>query len=403
MDASTTKPLSGVTVIDASSYVTGGFATTILANQGAEVIKVERIGTGDPSRGSGPPFVEGESAYFMTYNYGKKSIELDLKSEKGQSVIHELARTADIFVENFRPGTAEKLNVGYETLSELNDELVYCSISGFGETSPWRHRSALDVQMQGLTGVMSVTGEAGRDPVKVGIPITDLFTAMWASVGILSAFYRQERDGSGEKVELAMYDSILPMLTKQASRVFEGETPERLGTRDPVLAPYQAFETKDGHIVIGAGTQDLWEDLCAALDREDLLEDQRFATNEGRVEHSEELEAEIESELAAKTVEEWTEILVEEYRIPAGSVRDVAEALDNEHVEARDMVKRIEHDTIGEYPLVDHPINYEHGSHGFERHAPVLGAHTDDVLSSLGYTEEEITALRTSGVIGDDS
>ncbi|MFC7133272.1 MULTISPECIES: CaiB/BaiF CoA transferase family protein [Salinibaculum] len=403
MDAPTEKPLSGVTVIDASSYVTGGFATTILANQGAEVIKVERIGTGDPSRGSGPPFVEGESAYFMTYNYGKKSIELDLKSEEGQAVVHDLVKTADIFVENFRPGTAEKLNVGYETLSELNDELVYCSISGFGETSPWRHRSALDVQMQGLTGIMSVTGEAGRDPVKVGIPITDLFTAMWASVGILSAFYRQERDGSGDRVELAMYDSILPLLTKQASRVFEGETPERLGTRDPVLAPYQAFETKDGYIVIGAGTQDLWEDLCAALDREDLLEDERFATNEGRVEHSKELQAEIESVLADKTVEEWTEILVEEYRIPAGSVREVADALDNDHVEAREMIKHLDHDAIGEYPLVDHPINYEYRDHGFERHAPVLGAHTDDVLESLGYTEDEITALRTEDVIGDNS
>lgn len=396
------KPLDDVTVIDASAYVTGGFATTILANQGAEVLKVERTGTGDPSRGSGPPFVEGESAYFMTYNYGKKSIELDLKSERGQAVIHDLAEKADIFVENFRQGTAEKLNVDYDTLRERNEQLVYCSIGSFGETSPWRHRSALDVQMQALTGVMSITGEAGRDPVKVGIPITDLCTAMWASIGILSAFYRQERTGEGDRVELSMYDSVLPLLTKQASRVFEGETPERLGTRDPVLAPYQAFNAKDGHIVIGAGTQDLWEDLCDALNREDLLEDDRFETNAGRVQHDLELQDEIEAELAEKTVAEWTEILVEEYAIPAGPVREVAEALDNEHVEARGMIQSVDHELIGEYPVVDHPLNYDAASHGFERHAPPLGAHTDAVLESLGYSDHEISSLRDDGVIGDD-
>lgn len=364
------KPLSDVTVIDPSSYVTGGFATTILANQGADVIKVERKGTGDPSRASGPPFIEGESAYFMTFNYGKQSVELDLKSDAGRGILYDLVAEADIFVENFRPGTAEKMEVDYETLTEYNSTLVYCSISGFGETSPFRDRSALDVLMQGLTGIMSVTGEADGDPVNVGIPLTDLVTAMWAAIGILTAFSRAQRDGTGDKIELSMYDSILPLLTKQASRAFEGEPTIRMGTHDPVLAPYQAFEAKDGRIVIGAGTEDLWQAFCTAIDREDLRTDNRFATNGNRVDNRAQLEAELEETIQEKTVEEWTAILSDENGIPAGPVQDIEEALYNEHVEAREMIDHLEHESDRTRSSITQSITTgsSRGSTGMHRH-----------------------------------
>jgi crotonobetainyl-CoA:carnitine CoA-transferase CaiB-like acyl-CoA transferase len=407
--------LEGITVIDLTTFVTGGFATTMLANQGAEVIKVERPNVGDDSRHSGPPFVdvsgyngpgrsaaeEGESPYFWTVNYGKKSIELNLKTDGGLEALYNLVKEADVFVENFRPGTAERIGVDYDTIESHNEDIIYCAISAFGETGPWSDRPGYDLLVQGMSGIMSVTGEPDGQPVKVGLPQTDLITAMWSAFGIANALYRRERTGEGERLELGMLDATLPWLTKQAAKVFSGEQPRRMGTRDPVIAPYQTFPTADGHVNVACGNQQLWETLCEELNRPDLAEDERFASNATRVEHMDELEAELEAIFETRSTDEWVTLLAEEAGLPVGPLYDVEEALENEQVTARGMIDSLEHSAAGEIPVIDHPLNYEHTDSGFDRAPPLLGEHTTEILERIGYDEETIDELRETGAVPD--
>ena len=393
--------LDGVTVLDLSTFVTGGFCSLMLANQGAEVIKVERPGVGDDNRHSGPPFVDGESPYFWTVNYGKRSVELNLKTEEGLAALYDLAEEADVFVQNYRPGTAEKLRVADDDIREVNEDVIYCAISAFGQTGPWSRRPGYDLLVQGMSGIMSVTGEPDRDPVKVGLPQTDLITGMWAAFGIVTALYRRALTGEGDYLELGMLDATLPWLTKQAGKAFVGEEPERMGTKDPVLAPYQTFETADGHINVACLNQKLWRGLCEAIDRPELADDERFAENADRVEHMDALEAELQAELEQRTTDEWMEILVEDAGIPAGPVYSVDEALHNEQTEARGMVTEMEArgKTI---PVVEHPLNYERTETGFESPPPELGEHNREVFAELGYSDDEIDALADAGVFGSD-
>lgn len=404
----TDRILDGVRVLDLSTFVTGGFATLMLANQGAEVVKVERPDVGDDNRHSGPPFVDGESPYFWTVNYGKRSVELNLKSDAGLEALYDLAEKADVFVQNYRPGTAERLGVDYDAIREVNDDVVYCAISAFGQTGPWRERPGYDLLVQGMSGIMSVTGEADGRPVKVGLPQTDLITGMWAAFGIVNALYKRERTGEGEYVDLGMLDATLPWLTKQAGKVFAGEEPTRMGTKDPVLAPYQTYETADGHINVACLNQKLWRAFCEAIDRPDLPEDDRFETNADRVEHMDALEAEIEGELRKHTTDEWMEVLVEEAGIPAGPVQSVEEALYNEQTEARGVVTEIEREDGGEgqddgreIPVIEHPLNYAHSESGFESPPPRLGEDNRALFRELGYSEEEIDRLAEDGVFGE--
>ncbi|WP_122090688.1 CaiB/BaiF CoA transferase family protein [Halalkalicoccus subterraneus] len=409
------KILDGITVVDLTTFVTGGFATLMLANQGAEVIKVERPELGDDSRHSGPPFVstedyegpgrsaaeQGESPYFWTVNYDKQSVELNLKSEEGLAICKELIEEADVVVENFRPGTAERLGLGYDDLCELNPELVYCSISAFGETGPWSDRPGYDLLVQGMSGIMSVTGEEDGDPVKVGLPQTDLITAMWAAFGIVGALFRRERTGEGERVELGMLEAALPWLTKQAAKAFVGETPGRMGTKDPVLAPYQSYPTSDGYLNVACGNQKLWEGFCTEIGREDLLDDPRFDSNADRVEHMDELEEELSETLRERTTDEWVEALAEEAGLPVGPVYEVGEALENEQVEARGAVGSLDHPAAGEIPSLEHPLNFEGADSGFDDAPPLLGEDTEAILDRLGYSEEQVAELRDSGAIPD--
>ena len=393
--------LDGITVVDLTTFVTGGFASLMLANQGAEVIKVERPGAGDDNRHSGPPFVDGESPYFWTVNYDKKSVELDLKSDAGKQALFDLVADADVFLQNFRPGTAEKLGVGYDDVAAHNDEIVYCAISAFGQTGPWSGRPGYDLLVQGMSGIMSVTGEADGRPVKVGLPQTDLITAMWAAFGALGALYRRERTGEGEYLELGMLDATLPWLTKQAGKVFAGEEPGRMGTKDPVLAPYQTYATADGHINVACLNQKLWRAFCDAIDRPDLPDDPRFSTNADRVEHMDALETEIEAALTERTTDEWMDLLVEEAGIPAGPVQSVEEALYNEQTEARGTVTEIE-DGDRTVPVIEHPIKWGSADSGFESPAPALGEHNREVFEELGYSEAEIEEMEREGAFGDD-
>jgi len=395
-----TKILDGVTVVDLSTFVTGGFCSLMLANQGADVIKVERPEVGDDNRHSGPPFVDGESPYFWTVNYGKRSVELNLKSEAGREALYDLVEEADVFLQNYRPGTAERLDVDEETIRDHREDIVYCAISAFGQTGPWHERPGYDLLIQGMSGTMSVTGEEGGRPVKVGLPQTDLITAMWAAFGIVTALYERERTGEGEYIDLGMLDAVLPWLTKQAGKVFAEEEPTRMGTKDPVLAPYQTYATADGHINIACLNRKLWKTFCEAIDRPDLLADERFETNSDRVSHMDELEVEIEETLTRQTTDEWMTILVEEAGLPAGPVQSVEDALYNEQTEARGMVSEVEAEDRS-MPVIEHPINYDCAASGFDRPAPDLGEHTREVFRELGYSDSTLDDLEEDGVFGE--
>ncbi|ELY56148.1 L-carnitine dehydratase/bile acid-inducible protein F [Natronococcus amylolyticus DSM 10524] len=405
--------LDDITVVDLTTFVTGGFATLMLANQGAEVIKIERPEVGDDSRHSGPPFVDisdyegegraasehGESPYFWTVNYNKKSVELNLKSEEGYEICRELIDEADVVVENFRPGTAERLGLGYDELSEEHPELVYCSISAFGDSGPWSDRPGYDLLIQGMSGMMSVTGPEGGDPVKVGLPQTDLITAMWSAFGIVNALYRRERTGEGERVELGMLDAALPWLTKQAGKAFVGDEPTRMGTKDPVLAPYQSYPTADGYLNVACGNQKLWEQFCAEIDREDLASDLRFESNADRVANMDALEEELAETLTERSTDEWVERLADDAGLPVGPVYSVDEALDNEQVNARGAVDSLSHPAAGEIPILEHPLNYAESESGFDEAPPLLGEDTEDIVQALGYSEAEIEELRRKGAL----
>jgi len=395
------KILDGITVLDLSTFVTGGFCSAMLANQGAEVVKVEQPGYGDAIRHTGPPFIDGESPYYWTVNYGKRSVELDLKNEQAREALYDLAAEADVFLQNYRPGTAERLDVDYETIAEHNEEIIYVAVSAFGQTGPWRERTGYDLLIQGMGGIMDVTGEAERQPVKVGLPMTDLVTAMWAAFGVSTALYRRELTGEGDYIDLGMLEAVLPWLTKQAGQVFAGETPTRMGTKDPVLAPYQTFETKDGYINICILNEKLWGELCEVLDRPDLPEDERFETNADRVDHVDELEAEIEATLADGTTEEWIETIAEEGGIPAGPVHAVEEALHNPQIDARGTITEIEHPELGDVPVIEHPLRFEGAESGFELPPPLLGEHNREVFRDLGYSEDQLDEMEKAGVFGE--
>jgi len=284
------RALEGIRVLDLSRALAGPYCTMMLADMGAEVIKVEMPGTGDDSRSWGPPFVEGESAYFMSINRNKKSITLNMKSEKSTGIIQRLIKQSDILVENFRPGVMEGLGLSYETVKEMNPRIIYCSISGFGQDGPYRMLPGFDQILQGMGGLMSITGEPGGPPIKVGIAIADISGGMFAAYGIVVALYKREKSGRGQMIDISLLDSQVAWLTYRAGDYFaSGEIPQPVGTGHPVIVPYQAFKAKDVYINIAVGNDQLWEKFCKAIGLERLLDDPKFATNAKRVENREEI------------------------------------------------------------------------------------------------------------------
>ncbi|MDQ4489476.1 CaiB/BaiF CoA-transferase family protein [Sinomonas sp. ASV486] len=393
-------PLRDLTVLDLSRILSGPFATMTLADLGADVIKIERPGEGDDTRQWGPPFQGDEAAYYLSVNRNKRSLAVDFRSPEGIEAVRRLARGADVVVENFRPGTAERLGLGYEQLSADNPGLIYASISGYGQTGPEAGRAGYDAIAQARSGIMSVTGEPGGPPVRVGISGSDLIAGTWAVIGILAALHERDRTGQGQWVDISLLDGSVSWLTYVASGYFaSGEIPRRYGSAHPTIAPYQAFPTADGFVMIAVGNDRLWRAFAVALGRPDLAADARFATNPLRVAHRDDLVHLIEEILSTATTRAWVARL-EEAGIPVGPIQTVDEALSDPQILARGMVAEVEHPSAGRLRTVACPIRLTRTPASVRMPPPLVGQHSDEVLTALGYSRSDIERMHAAGAIG---
>ena len=394
------KPLDGVRVVDLSRVLAGPYCSMLLADMGAEVIKIENPGKGDDTRGWGPPFIDGESAYYLSINRNKKSLTLNLKAGKGKEILRGLIRRSDILVENFRQGTMERLGFGYQAVRELNPRLIYCSISGFGRTGPMADRPGYDLIVQGEGGLMSITGFPDGPPTKVGVAIGDLVAGMFAAQGILLALLARERTGRGQLVDVALLDGQIAILTFQAGIYFAtGKAPARMGNQHPTIAPYETFRARDGYVNIAVGNDPLWEAFCRAIGREDLLERPEFKTVALRVQNRPALLQVLDEVMAARTTQEWLAILGKA-GVPCGPINTVAEVCEDPQIRAREMVLEVPHPTLGRVRLTGIPIKLSETPGAVEAPPPLLGQHTEEVLTQLlGYSRGQVETLRQEGIV----
>jgi crotonobetainyl-CoA:carnitine CoA-transferase CaiB-like acyl-CoA transferase len=394
------NPLEGIRVVDLTRILAGPYCTQALADAGADVVKVEQPGKGDDTRGWGPPFVEGESCYFLAVNRGKRSLTLNLKDPRGRAILERLLDGADVLVENFRPGTLAELGYSDGEVARRWPRVVYASISGYGADGPWGGRPGYDAVVQGEGGLMSITGQPHGPPLRVGASVVDVLAGMTAYQGILLALLRRGRTGRGGRVEVTLLESLLAILTYQASTwLLAGQVPQRLGNRHPNLAPYETFQAADGFVIVGAGSEALWRSFCGLLDREDLAADPRFATNADRVTHYAELRAILAPILEERPAAHWLAAL-DAAGIPGGRVRTVAEALEGPQVAAGGLLLEIEHPRVGRGRFVGSPIRLDGATRGSTTAPPTLGQHTAEVLrETLGLTDLQIQDLREGRVI----
>src|SRR3954464_2891665 len=390
-------PLGGITVLDLTRVLSGPYCTMMLADMGARVIKVEQPSKGDDTRGWGPPFLNGESSYFLSINRNKESVTLDFKQPDGRALLEQLIAKADVLVENFRPGTLTKIGLDYASLSARFPRLIYCSISGFGHTGPRWKQPGYDAIMQAEGGLMSITGGADAPPVRLGVAIVDIVSGMFAAYGVSMALWARERTGKGQEVDLAMLDATVALLTYQAGNYFaSGKVPARLGNRHPSIVPYETFTASDGDFVLAVGNDDQWRTFCAVAG---LREDERFATNRQRVSSYDALRPFVADRLRTKPRQHWIERL-NAAGVPCGSVRNLQELFDDPHLEAREMIARVEHATIGQLRTLGVNVKLSDTPGGVRTAPPTLGQHTDAVLQNdIGLHAEQIEALRRNGVI----
>uniref|UniRef100_UPI0011D1C528 CaiB/BaiF CoA transferase family protein n=1 Tax=Aidingimonas lacisalsi TaxID=2604086 RepID=UPI0011D1C528 len=391
-------PLTKIKVLDISQIMAGPYCTMVLGDMGADVIKVEKKG-GDDSRQMGP-YVNDESTCFAQINRNKKSISLNLKEEEGREIFYRLAKEADVIVENYRTGVAKKLQVDYETVKALNPGIIYCSISGYGQTGPYSQKGGFDLVAQGMTGLMSMTGEPGRRPLKTGIAVYDIGAGITAVYSILAAYIHKMNTGEGQHVDVAIAECGLPWFAWEAAAYFaEGTVPEPTGWRHRVSAPYQAIKVQDGYIMLGCANQRTWERLChEVIQRPDLLEDPRFVTNYLRGQNVEELEVVLEEIFVQDVCESWL-AKCDEAGVPAGPINNFAQALDDPHYQARGMVQAIDHPTIGNMKTIGFASKLSETPQQIRRPAPLYAQHTDEVMAELGIDETRCEELRRKGVI----
>ena len=396
---SSTLPLDGIRVLDLTQLMAGPYCTMMLADMGADVVKVEKPNGGDDTRRMGPPFIEGESAAFLGINRNKRSIVIDLRSDSGRELAQRMARESDILVQNFRPGALERMGLGYEQVREINPALVYCTISGFGATGPYARRGGFDLVAQGMSGLMSVTGHTGGPPAKVGVPVCDLNAGMFGAIGILTAYINRLRTGQGQHVDTSLLEGGIAYTFWESAMYFAtGDIPEPMGSAHRLTAPYQAFETSDGYVNIGAANQANWERLCAAIGRDELVTDPRFVEPRDRMNNVDELVSTLEGTFAQHTSDHWLEML-EAAGVPAGPINDLAQVYDDPQVRAREMMVEIDHPVAGRVKNIGIPIKLSETPGRLQRPAPTLGQHTDEVLRDLGCSDDEIVKLRSGGAV----
>jgi formyl-CoA transferase/CoA:oxalate CoA-transferase len=398
--AGRTGPLDGIVVLDLTRVLSGPYCTMLLADLGARVIKIEQPRKGDDTRAWGPPFVGDESAYFLSINRNKESLTLDLKKEGGRALLERLAGGADVLVENFRPGTMDRLGFGYGVVSDRWPRLVYCSISGFGQTGRRRHEPGYDAVVQAEGGLMSITGDADGPPYRLGVAVSDIVTGMFAAHGITAALFARERSRRGQLVDIAMLDSTVALLTYQAAGYFATRTPPvRMGNRHPTIVPYETFGAVDGEFVLAVGNDDLWRKLCRVVGLESMADDPRYASNRDRVANYTEVRSALDARLRTRPRAEWIAALTAE-GVPCGSVRDIGQVLQDQQLHDREMLSTVEHATLGSVRVLGTPIKLSATPGSVRTAPPVLGQHTDQILrTDLGLSREEIASLRAADVI----
>ena len=394
-------PLAGVKVLDLTQIMAGPMCTLLLADMGADVIKIERPGTGDDTRRMGHRFTGDISGGFLALNRNKRSIALDLRAEAGKAVFKRMAETADIVVENFRPGVMDRLGLGYDALSEIKPALVYASISGFGGTGPYRNRGGFDLVAQGMSGLMSVTGFPDSPPAKVGVPITDIGAGSFTAFGILAAYIHAQRTGQGQQVDGSLMEAGIAYTIWESSEYFAtGEIPGPLGSAHRVNAPYQALRTSDGYINIGAASQPTWEQFCRAIGQEALIEDPRYLEPNDRKAREAELAELLEGILAEHTTDYWMEQL-ESAGVVAGPIYDMAQVYSDEQVLAREMKVTLQDAELGELQNIGVPVKLSATPGRIRHRGPALGQHSREVLLEYGYTAAEVEELIAAGVVRD--
>ena len=392
-------PLEDLLVIDLTRALAGPYCTLMLGDLGARVVKVETPDGGDDTRGWGPPFVNGESSYFLGINRNKESMTLNLKHPDGQEILRRLLRQADVLVENFRAGTMDRFGFGYQTVHALTPRLVYASISGFGQDGPYRDRAAYDLIMQGMGGLMGTTGEEGGPPVKVGVAVTDIAAGMFAAYGVLAALRVRDRTGVGQLVDVSMLDSQVAWMTYQAGYYFAtGQNPGRLGSAHPSLVPYQAFRTKDGYVNVAVGSEGIWARFAAAIDAPHLATDQRYATNPERVKNRAALIALLEPIFSGRATKEWAD-LFERSGVPAGPIYLLSDLFADPQVRHRQMVVEVDHPRAGPIKQTGVPVKLSETPGRIASPPPLLGQHTDRILGELGYDAAQTASLRSRGAV----
>ena len=400
MNVPTTGPLQGLTVIELAHIMAGPVCGRMLADMGADVIKVERVPEGDAARGFAPPLIDGESAAFMMMNRNKRGIAVNLKAEAGKGIVERLLKDADIVIENYRKGTMERLGLGYEKLRDMNPGLIYCEISGFGRTGPYADLGGFDLVAQGYSGLMSITGEGSdQPPVKCGPPVTDITAGVLATMGVLAAYVERLKTGRGQRVDTSLFEAgITQTFWQSAIALATGVSPEPMGSAHPLNAPYEAFETADGWITIGASNEATWQRLPPVLGLAELLDDERFLKNIDRMRNREALNEALAPAFKQRETDEWLTLL-EKSGVPAGPVLSIGDMLAHPQARARAMVVEAEHPSLGPIETIGFPVKFSATPAAIGRGAPRLGEDTVEVLGELGYSAAEVEQLVQENVV----